>query len=151
MPPRRAVFVVPGQLGSLSGGYGYDRQIIAGLRELGAKRPYLDLDKVGVYGVSYGGYMTIRAMLGFPDFFKVGIATAGIAVIPGMFADYHWSAFQGRPRYADGTALRPDVASTPGNWAGLDARRQVERLRGRLPLELSELDENALPGQTMRE
>ncbi len=113
---------------------------VAALRELGAKRPYLDLDKVGVYGVSYGGYMTIRAMLGFPDFFKVGIATAGIAVIPGMFADYHWSAFQGRPRYADGTALQPDVASIPGARGSM--QRQGRRLRGQLMLELSELDED---------
>ena len=44
MPPRRAVFVVPGQLGSLSGGYGYDRQIIAGLRELGWVVDPIELD-----------------------------------------------------------------------------------------------------------
>lgn len=35
MPPMRITFVVPGDLASLSGGYGYDRQIIAGLRERG--------------------------------------------------------------------------------------------------------------------
>jgi dipeptidyl-peptidase-4 len=122
---------------------------VAAIRELASQRPYMDLDRVGVFGVSYGGYMTLRAMLEFPDFYKAGICTAGIAAMPGMFADYHWSAFQGRPRYADGSELRPDAASVPVNWAGLDARPQVERLKGKLSIQLSELDENALPGQMM--
>jgi dipeptidyl-peptidase-4 len=122
---------------------------VAAIRELAAQRPYMDLDRVGVFGVSYGGYMTLRAMLEFPDFYKAGVCTAGIAAMPGMFADYHWSAFQGRPRYADGSELRPDVASVPANWTGLDARPQVERLKGKLSIQLSELDENALPGQMM--
>lgn len=122
---------------------------VAAIRQLAEKRPYIDLDRVGVYGVSYGGYMTLRAMLEFPDFFKVGIATASIAVVPGMFADYHWSAFQGRPRYANGGELKSDAAEIPDNWQMLDARRLATRLKGRLLIELSELDENALPGQTM--
>ena len=44
MPPRRAVFVVPGPLGRLSGGYGYDRQIIAGLRRRGWAVEPIELD-----------------------------------------------------------------------------------------------------------
>jgi glycosyltransferase involved in cell wall biosynthesis len=44
MPLRRAVFVVPGQLASLSGGYGYDRRIIAGLRERGWAVEAIELD-----------------------------------------------------------------------------------------------------------
>ncbi len=45
MLPRRVVFVVPGQLGNLSGGYGYDRQIIAGLREHGWAVELIELDE----------------------------------------------------------------------------------------------------------
>ena len=50
----------------------------AALRELAETRPYIDMSRVGVYGGSFGGYMTVRAMLLEPDLFKVGIATASI-------------------------------------------------------------------------
>lgn len=122
---------------------------VAAIRELGAKRPYMDVDRVGVYGISYGGYMTIRAMLEYPEFYKVGVAMAGIAVMPGMYNDYHWSAFHGRPRYANGSEWRADGEQIPENWFALDARKQAARLQGKLYLQFSELDENVLPGQTM--
>jgi dipeptidyl aminopeptidase/acylaminoacyl peptidase len=51
---------------------------VAALQQLAARRPYMDLDRVGVYGQSYGGYTTLRAMLQAPEFFKVGIATSAI-------------------------------------------------------------------------
>jgi dipeptidyl aminopeptidase/acylaminoacyl peptidase len=122
---------------------------VAALKQLAEKRPYMDIGRAGIYGVSYGGYMTLRGMLEFPEVFKAGIATAGIAVMPGMFADYHWSAFQGQPKYAGGSLLRPTIEAVPENWARLDARSQAANLRGKLLIELSELDENALPGQML--
>ncbi|MGH7564728.1 MAG: alpha/beta fold hydrolase [Gemmatimonadota bacterium] len=51
---------------------------VAALQQLAARRPYMDLGRVGVYGQSYGGYTTLRAMLTAPDFYKVGIATSAI-------------------------------------------------------------------------
>jgi len=36
------------------------------------------LDRVGVVGISYGGFMVIRAMLVAPEFYKVGVATAPV-------------------------------------------------------------------------
>lgn len=50
---------------------------IAGLRELAKRYPYLDLDRVGIYGFSGGGYMTAQAMMRFPKFFTVGVAGSG--------------------------------------------------------------------------
>jgi len=49
---------------------------VAGLKQLAEQREYIDLNRVGIYGISYGGYLTLRAMLVEPDFFKVGVATA---------------------------------------------------------------------------
>ncbi|MGA7672563.1 MAG: prolyl oligopeptidase family serine peptidase, partial [Nitrolancea sp.] len=39
---------------------------------------YVDSDAVGVYGLSYGGYMTLGAMTKHPDAFAVGVNIAGI-------------------------------------------------------------------------
>jgi dipeptidyl aminopeptidase/acylaminoacyl peptidase len=46
-------------------------------QQLAAQRPYLDLRRVGIFGHSGGGYATARALLTFPEFYKVGVANAG--------------------------------------------------------------------------
>ncbi len=50
---------------------------IEGIKQLAAKYPYIDLDKVGVWGHSGGGYATAAAMFRYPDFYKVGISESG--------------------------------------------------------------------------
>jgi dipeptidyl aminopeptidase/acylaminoacyl peptidase len=47
------------------------------LKALAASRPYIDLTRVGVTGVSNGGYASLRAMLAFPDFFTVCVSANG--------------------------------------------------------------------------
>ena len=48
---------------------------VAALKQLAGERPYMDLDRVGIYGHSFGGYMTIRAILEAPEFYDVGISS----------------------------------------------------------------------------
>lgn len=36
--------------------------------------PFVDKDRIGVHGWSYGGFMTTNLMLSYPDIFKVGVA-----------------------------------------------------------------------------
>ncbi|HEY8561180.1 MAG TPA: DPP IV N-terminal domain-containing protein [Pyrinomonadaceae bacterium] len=50
---------------------------IAGIRQLATKYSYIDLDRVGVWGHSGGGFATAAAMFRFPDFYKVGISESG--------------------------------------------------------------------------
>ncbi|MHC4996558.1 MAG: prolyl oligopeptidase family serine peptidase, partial [Planctomycetota bacterium] len=49
---------------------------VAALQQLGRQYPYLDLNRVGVYGQSGGGYATIRALLQAPDSYHGGVAFA---------------------------------------------------------------------------
>ncbi|MDP9170819.1 MAG: S9 family peptidase, partial [Acidobacteriota bacterium] len=50
---------------------------VAGMKQIAARYPYVDIDRAGIYGHSGGGYAAADAMFRYPDFFKVGISEAG--------------------------------------------------------------------------
>jgi dipeptidyl-peptidase 4 len=50
---------------------------INALKKLAEDRPYMDLSRVGMFGHSAGGFMTAQALLSYPAFYKVGVASAG--------------------------------------------------------------------------
>lgn len=50
---------------------------IALIRQMAVKHPYMDVNRVGVFGGSAGGYDAARFVLRRPDFFKVGVASSG--------------------------------------------------------------------------
>ncbi|HZY71542.1 MAG TPA: DPP IV N-terminal domain-containing protein [Edaphobacter sp.] len=50
---------------------------MAGMKELAARYPFIDIGRAGIYGHSGGGNATVSAMFHFPDFFKVGVAESG--------------------------------------------------------------------------
>lgn len=50
---------------------------IAGMKQLATRYPYMDLERVGIWGHSGGGYATAAAMFRYPEFFKVGISESG--------------------------------------------------------------------------
>lgn len=49
----------------------------AAIEQLAARHPFIDINKVGIWGHSGGGFMTAAAMLVYPDFFKVGWSESG--------------------------------------------------------------------------
>ncbi len=51
--------------------------VVAGGRYL-KSLPYVDEEKVAVWGLSYGGYMTLTALTKYPDEFAMGINVAGV-------------------------------------------------------------------------
>jgi dipeptidyl-peptidase-4 len=63
---RRSIF---GSLGPLS-----TNDQAAALKELGRTRPYVDLDRVAIWGWSGGGSNTLNAMFRKPELYRVGIA-----------------------------------------------------------------------------
>ncbi len=50
---------------------------VAGIKALAQKYAFIDVDKVGIWGHSGGGFATASAMFKFTDFFDVGIAESG--------------------------------------------------------------------------
>jgi len=47
------------------------------IKQLAARHPEIDIDKVGIFGHSGGGFSSTGAILRFPDFFKVAVSGAG--------------------------------------------------------------------------
>jgi dipeptidyl-peptidase-4 len=43
-----------------------------------AQRPYVDAERIGIYGHSYGGYMAALALLRYPDVFSAAVAGAPV-------------------------------------------------------------------------
>lgn len=50
---------------------------VLAITQLASKVKFIDISKVGIFGHSAGGYDAGRAMLLHPDFYKVGVASAG--------------------------------------------------------------------------
>lgn len=92
---------------------------------------FVDPDRIGIYGWSYGGYMTLMAMMQAPDAFKVGVS--GAPVTDWRLYDTHYTE-----RYM----------STPSeNAKGYDLSNvlsYVEQLRGPLLIIHGMADDNVL-------
>ncbi len=63
--------------------------------------PYVDRDRIGVHGWSYGGFMTISLMTNYPDIFKVGVAG-------GPVIDWKWYEVMYGERYMDHPSVNPE-------------------------------------------
>ena len=108
---------------------------VAGLQALGRQHPELDLERVGVYGWSFGGYLSALAVLRRPDVFKV--AVAGAPVVDWRDYDTHYTE-----RYLDlpdreAAALSPVQPAQPRRSAeppAADHPRHRGRQRLLLPL-----------------
>ena len=91
---------------------------VAGLREL-MKQPWVDRDRIGVHGWSYGGFMTISLMTNYPDIFKVGVAG-------GPVIDWKWYEVMYGERYMDTQATNPE------GFAKTSLINKAASLRGKL-------------------
>ena len=62
------------------GAMGRDNTIpsqVAGMQDLGRQYPWIDLERVGIWGHSGGGFIAAGALFRYPDFFDVGISESG--------------------------------------------------------------------------
>lgn len=63
--------------------------------------PYVDKDRMGVHGWSFGGFMTISLMTNYPEVFKVGVAG-------GPVIDWKWYEVMYGERYMDTPQANPE-------------------------------------------
>ena len=50
---------------------------VSAIQQLAKRHRWIDLDRVGIWGHSGGGFASTRALLTFPDFYKVAVSQAG--------------------------------------------------------------------------
>ena len=81
--------------------------------------PYVDTDRIGVHGWSYGGFMTISLMTNYPEVFKVGVSG-------GPVIDWKWYEVMYGERYMD----HPDV--NPEGYAKTSLINSAKNLKGKL-------------------
>ncbi|MGA8112177.1 MAG: DPP IV N-terminal domain-containing protein [Actinocatenispora sp.] len=108
---------------------------VAALEQLARTRPWMDLDRVGVFGHSGGGFAAVRAMLDFPETYKVGAALSG----------------SHDARYFNlGFVETYDGADNPDAWARASNVDIADRLAGTLLLVHGEMDDQVHPHHTLR-
>ena len=81
--------------------------------------PYVDADRIGVHGWSYGGFMTISLMTNYPEVFKVGVSG-------GPVIDWKWYEVMYGERYMD----HPEV--NPEGYAKTSLINSAKNLKGKL-------------------
>ena len=74
---------------------------MAGLNALLDRCPWLDRERIGVHGWSYGGFMTISLFTNYPDVFKVALAG-------GPVIDWKWYEVMYGERYMDTPETNPE-------------------------------------------
>jgi dipeptidyl-peptidase-4 len=109
---------------------------VAAVREM-AKLPYVDASRVGIYGWSYGGYMTCMAMMRAPEVFKVGVSGAPVTDWDGYDTGYT-ERYMGTPQ------------SNPEGYKDSSVLTHASKLRGKLLIVHGMVDENVQFRHTAR-
>ena len=135
----------------------------AGIEQLAARHSFIDINRVGLFGHSGGGFMTAAAMLLPPynDFFKVGVSSAGNHD-NNVYGDY-WAEQNHGVRVANAGQLMAkasgDSAVADGVIVDADAKFESKvpanhelaaNLKGKLLLVHGDMDNNVHPAGTIR-
>jgi dipeptidyl-peptidase-4 len=100
-------------------------------------RPYVDRNRVGIYGTSYGGYASVLCLLRHPDVFQAACASSPVT-------DY---------RHYDTIYTERYMWTPQENKAGYDAGSAMtyaDKLKGRLMLYYGTADNNVHPSNTLQ-
>ncbi len=93
---------------------------------------YVDADRLGVHGWSFGGFMTISLMTNYPDVFKVGVAG-------GPVIDWKWYEIMYGERYMDTPQSNPD------GYKQTSLLCKAKNLKGKLQIIIGMNDPTVVP------
>ncbi len=107
---------------------------VSGIQQLAQKYSYIDINKVGIWGHSGGGFAAAAAMFRFPDFFKVGISESGN---------------HDNRNYEDDWGERYDGLVANSNYDAQANENYAKNLKGKLMLAHGLMDNNVPPQNTL--
>lgn len=111
---------------------------VSGIKDLAARNPWMDLDRVGIWGHSGGGNATAASMFDFADFYKVGIAESGNHDNRNYEDDYY-------EKYLGLLETKHDSTT---NYDAQANQTMAKNLKGKLMLAHGLLDDNVPPSNT---
>ena len=114
---------------------------ITAIKQLAGRFSFIDLNRIGIFGSSGGGFASTDAILRYPDFFKVAVSSAGNHD-QRKYRHYWGEQYQGR--------LDGDMASGKDNYRNQDNSALAANLKGKLLLIHGDLDDNVHPSQTLQ-
>lgn len=94
--------------------------------------PYVDANRIGVHGWSFGGFMTISLMTNYPETFKVGVAG-------GPVIDWKWYEVMYGERYMDTPQANPE------GYTKTSLIPQAKNLKGKLQIIQGTNDKTVVP------
>ena len=114
---------------------------VAVLRQLAARHPFVDIERVGIFGHSGGGFASTDAMLTYPDFFKVAVSGAGNH--DNRSYNIYWAEkYQGM--------LKKDSSGKSDNFTSAANKTYASNLKGHLMLMYGDVDDNVHPANTVQ-
>jgi len=118
-----------------------DKKYIA--EQLADKYSFIDIDRVGIFGHSGGGFMSTAAMLVYPDFFKVAVSSSGNHDNT-MYNSWWSETHHGVKEEMD------DKGGVKYKYT-IDKNQELAgNLKGNLLLVTGDIDNNVHPGATIR-
>ena len=98
--------------------------------------PYVDGNRIGVHGWSFGGHMTTALLLRYPEIFKVGVAG-------GPVIDWEYYEIMYGERYMD------TPQSNPEGYKECNLKNLAGQLKGRLLIIHDDHDDTCVPQHTL--
>jgi dipeptidyl aminopeptidase/acylaminoacyl peptidase len=118
-----------------------DKKAVA--EQLADRYPFVDINRVGIYGHSGGGFMSTAAMLVYPDFFKAAVSSSGNH--DNSIYNRWWSEQHHGVKEVIG-----DKGDTTFTYAIEKNQDLVKNLKGHLMLSTGDIDNNVHPANTTR-
>jgi dipeptidyl aminopeptidase/acylaminoacyl peptidase len=114
---------------------------ITAIKQLGARYKFIDVDRVGIFGHSGGGFASTDAMLRYPEFFKVAVSSSGNH--DNRSYNIYWAEkYQG--------LMKKDTVRKSDNFESSASKTMAKNLQGHLMLMHGDMDDNVHPANTIQ-